>query len=260
MDLREPSQHDIAQSQVWKSTSGKHSPPSQRGKGNRRKGRRKRKPKERKPIQLSKDNMPALPKPPKKFWEDKETALRILVLTFNRADSLQRLLRSLREANYGENERIDLDIWIDKPEGNKPHDKETVSVAEHGEWKFGRRRVHLREENKGLAHQWINSWQDSMDPGIKWNQYSGINERAVMLEDDLVVSKFFWTYLKQCHDTYDSRPDFNGCTLQRASLCAENCPNLKGGPVEDGQVFFYPLVGSWGYSHTKTLYYVVFRL
>ena len=39
MDLREPSQHDIAQSQVWKSTSGKHSPPSQRGKGNRRKGR-----------------------------------------------------------------------------------------------------------------------------------------------------------------------------------------------------------------------------
>lgn len=176
LDLREPSRSDIQHSGVWKSTLGKHSPPTNRGRSKRRRRRK------RKPIPLPRKK--SAPKPPKKPWESRSIALRIIVLTYNRANSLQRLLRSLRDAQYGKDERIDLDIWIDKPEGNKPHDKATRNVAENsGEWKYGRKRVHLRKENKGLAYQWIHSWKDSLDPGIEWNDGGVIQEKCVILED-----------------------------------------------------------------------------
>ena len=77
-------------------------------------GSKKRRRRKRKLIPLPRVRAP--PKPPKKPWERKTIALRIIVLTHNRANSLQRLLRSLRDAQYGKDERIDLDIWIDKPE------------------------------------------------------------------------------------------------------------------------------------------------
>ena len=179
-DSRQPSRQDIQHSGVWKSTLGKHRPPTNRGRSSKRNERRRRR--RRKPIPLPRAR--AAPKPPKKPWERKSTTLRIIVLTYNRANSLERLLRSLRDAQYGKDERIDLDIWIDKPEGNKPHDAATRNVAENsGEWKYGRKRVHLREENKGLAYQWINSWKDSVEPEVKWINRETITEKCVILED-----------------------------------------------------------------------------
>lgn len=73
-------------------------------------------------------------------------------------------------------------------------------------------------------------------------------EKVVILEDDLAVSPHFWRWLRLCHAAYDGRPDFAGCTLQRASLCAKRCPDLHGGPAEASTNFMYPLLGTWGYS------------
>eukprot|EP00505_MAST-04D_sp_SCG-Rhode-Island_P000097 Stramenopile-MAST_4_protein_97 len=239
-DLREPSQSDIQHSSVWHSTMKHESPPKPKRK--RRHGRRP----VRKPIPLATKKDKALPKLKGPDYLKKKVALRIIVLTMNRVGSLSRLLRSLREADYV-GDRVDLDIFIDKPDG-KPIDEDILNVAKATRWDFGKKTIHENEENKGLAYQWINAWERSVDGGLKISGNQETTERAVILEDDLKVSVHFWKWLKKCHDTYLNRPDFAGCTLQRASLCLKACPNLKGGPVPDKTNFMYPLVGSWGFS------------
>ena len=69
-------------------------------------------------------------------------------------------------------------------------------------------------------------------------------------EDDLELSPFYWKWLKACHGAYGHRKDFAACSLQRAALCAADCPNLEGGPASATTNFMSPLVGSWGFSPT----------
>eukprot|EP00401_Gymnodinium_catenatum_P079622 CAMPEP_0117606372 /NCGR_PEP_ID=MMETSP0784-20121206/79678_1 /TAXON_ID=39447 /ORGANISM="" /LENGTH=315 /DNA_ID=CAMNT_0005409451 /DNA_START=36 /DNA_END=980 /DNA_ORIENTATION=- len=164
-------------------------------------------------------------------------ALRVIVLTCNRASSLRRLLESLTHADYF-GDRVDIDIWVDKEEG-KPLNAPTMDVASRLTWTAGAHKVHLRQENAGLKAQWTETWC-----GLTGHT----SERAVILEDDLEVSPHYWRWLKACHAAYEGRSDFSGCTLQRLNLCAKRCPDLKGGPQQATMNFMYPLVGSWGYS------------
>lgn len=241
-DNREPSQQDIQHSQVWKSTDGRKAKPPRHKK--KRKGHGRRPVRKPVPLPSTAQQVPALPAP---AYASKPVALRVIVLTMNRASALSRLLRSLRDAEYG-TDRIELDIWIDRPE-KKGIDDNVRSVADAMKWDHGKKTIHEQPENVGLAHQWIHSWDASVSAGLQMD----MEEEAVILEDDLQVSKYFWKWLKACHMAYANRPDFNGCTLQRASLCAaSNCKNnLKGGNVPDGTNFYYPLVGSWGFSPQK---------
>ena len=175
--------------------------------------------------------------------------LRILVLTYSRPKSLQRLLTSLNKADYRD-DTIHLDIWIDR-KTNQPPDEKTIRHSETTckQWQYGTCTVHVRSKNVGLQVQWLTSWNDSIQ---KMKSGAGLTkdtkEIALILEDDLKVSKHYWRWLKFCHASYGSRKDFAGCTLQRASLCAKRCAVLKGGPSNAGSNFMYPLLGSWGYS------------
>ena len=53
---------------------------------------------------------------------------------------------------------------------------------------------------------------------------------AIILEEDLEASPFFWRWLKEGHRQYAHRSDIAGFSLNRFRLCPRNCDNdtLKG--------------------------------
>ena len=197
-----------------------------------------------------------VPAPPRR--SSLEKSLRVLILTMNRPKSLERLLVSLKNAVYRKGEIVHVDIWIDKPSSKDARsDSNTVQTANafQKDWKVGTYAVHIREKNAGLAEQWLDAWRLSVaaakhPQGEADFTADSNHELAVFLEDDLEVSPYFSEWLRRCHAAYDYRPDFAACTLQRASLCAaDNChDNLKGGPKGATSNFFYPLLGTWGFS------------
>lgn len=171
----------------------------------------------------------------------RRSALRLIVLTVDRPRSLNRLLESLRQADFG-GDTIDLDIIVDKPKtGPSSSWLATIDIAHGAAWAHGRKAIRVREQFAGLRKQWFEAWIPHFD-----------SERALILEDDVQVSPYFWRWLKAAHDEFESDDSVAGFTLQRAQVCVKNdeCHGrtLDGGPVGDGESFAMPLVGSWGFS------------
>ena len=52
-----------------------------------------------------------------------------------------------------------------------------MKLGEEFDWPFGPKRVHLREDNIGLANQWYRAWNPQ-----------SLNEVAFIFEDDIEVS------------------------------------------------------------------------
>jgi len=67
---------------------------------------------------------------------------RLIVITFNRADSLSKLLRSL-DTLVLDGDRAALEIWIDRHRKNDV-DQRTLEVASAFKWKGGPTRVHVQ--------------------------------------------------------------------------------------------------------------------
>ncbi|KAK3599748.1 hypothetical protein CHS0354_037227 [Potamilus streckersoni] len=160
----------------------------------------------------------------------------IIAIVYDRATSLQRLLESLNNAYfYGDN--IDLHVWIDRSE-NGTIDSRTYMVARDFTFKHGQYYVHNQTCHVGIYGQWMGTWY----PGIS------SSEIAVILEDDLTVSPYFYKWLKVVHRKFDNRHDINGYSLQGISI--------KHGIDQDGfldvnkthKAFLYPILGTWGFS------------
>jgi len=167
-----------------------------------------------------------------------EPVFKVIVLTFNRSSSLQRLLTSLEEAVYN-GSNVDLDIFIDKPKDGTPLDEETLRVGVESTWSHGEKTVLARKVHAGLVAQWIDTWQPR----------AGMNDHVMLLEDDLEVSPWYFIWWRNAQRRYGHRPDIAGCTLQRGTLRARQT-TLKT-PLnvsETYETFLYPLVGSWGYA------------
>jgi len=69
---------------------------------------------------------------------------RVVVITFNRAVSLLKLLRSL-DTLILDGQRSALEIWIDRDRKNNV-DQQTLEVASAFQWKGGPTRVHVQVE------------------------------------------------------------------------------------------------------------------
>ena len=67
---------------------------------------------------------------------------RVIVITFNRADSLSKLLRSL-DTLVLDGHRAALEIWIDRDQMDCVH-SQTFEVASAFSWKGGPTRVHVQ--------------------------------------------------------------------------------------------------------------------
>ncbi|XP_060597005.1 uncharacterized protein LOC132750932 [Ruditapes philippinarum] len=163
--------------------------------------------------------------------------LRIIVLVYDRAKSLQRLLNSLNEAEYA-SDIIKLEIWIDRSEDGSV-DKITLQAAINFNYLHGDCEVIVHQHHVGIVGQWLTTWKPNITS----------NEIVVFLEDDVTVSKYFWKYLRMVHRKYDNRSDINGFALQgysRTFSLEHNITTLRG--PEDYTVFHFPVLGSWGFS------------
>ncbi len=121
----------------------------------------------------------------------------IVIIAYNRPDSLKRLLASLAGADYPKKERIPLVISIDQGDNAK-----VIEAAESFLWEYGEKSVICREANLGLK-------QHVLLCGDYTQTYDGV----IMLEDDLYVSPSFYAYASAALDFAEGKDDIGGVSL-----------------------------------------------
>lgn len=158
----------------------------------------------------------------------------IVVAAYNRVHSLQRLLRSLEQAIYPASP-VRLVISID---GGGSED--VVNLAEQFNWTHGDKQIIRHSEHLGLKAHILRC-------GDLTAEYGSI----ILLEDDLLVSKYFHNYSLKCLAFYDDDNRIAGISLYSYDI-AENGFHPFA-PVNDGaDAYFMQVASSWGQAWTGT--------
>lgn len=153
----------------------------------------------------------------------------LVVLAYDRPDSLRRVLGSIADANFGSRTRVPLVISIDHGGGN-----EVLRVAESFEWRYGEKQVIVRPEKLGMREHSLRCGDLSLDFGA-----------VIFLEDDSFVAPYFYQYALAAGDFFDSDPAIAGVSLY-AQLFNE-ITGLSFSPLEDGKdTFFIQSACTWG--------------
>lgn len=121
----------------------------------------------------------------------------IVAVGYNRPHTLKRLLDSLADAQY-EIEDITLVISIDKAQ----NEKDVKRVADEFEWKHGEKVVRTFEKRQGLRNHIIQCGDLSESYGA-----------VIILEDDILVSKGFYTYVCEALSYYNDVSSITGIAL-----------------------------------------------
>ena len=137
--------------------------------------------------------------------------LTIRVITMDRPESLQRMLNSLVAAHYL-GDIVHIEFHIDRPAASKTDISKYLAVrkiVEDFKWTQGSMKVFPEEVNAGIFKMWVKPFvQKSKDPSKL--------EILMVLEDDMVVSPFFYQWAKKVLLFYS--PDTSnlyGFTIQR---------------------------------------------
>ncbi|MBO4641766.1 MAG: glycosyltransferase [Bacteroidaceae bacterium] len=151
----------------------------------------------------------------------------IIAVTFNRIDSLQRLLASLEHAHY--TEEVSLIISVDKSDID-----EVASFANQYCWPHGEKMVVLQPRNLGLRSHMLSL-------GQHFSKFDAL----VVLEDDVSVSPAFYDYVKACFSRYSDDDRIAGISLYAHAVCNQN--DLPFIPAKsEFDVYFMHYAASWG--------------
>ena len=195
---------------------------------------------------------PPLFSPPTKVKQT-DFSLKIRVLTFDRFQSLSRLLTSLNEANYDGDASVAFEIAIDLPANMSNEEvveknQKVLQVAQAFQWRHGSSEVIMQTSHKGLVGQWTTGWQPA----------ASNLEVLLVLEDDTAVSPHFYLWTKKMIQTYYLDPEqydprMFGFALQlQHTILGETLKERYGSrKVHDlvpseSMLFRYQLVGTWG--------------
>lgn len=158
----------------------------------------------------------------------------IVVIAYNRPDSLKRVLDSLKKASYPEGVNPTLVISLDKCDTD-----DTVKVAREFEWTFGEKRVVEHPERLGLKKHVLSCGEFAKEYGS-----------IIVLEDDLYVSPAFYEYSCKALDFTKDDDRIGGVSLYnhlfnvhvREAFCA----------IDDGyDNWYFQLASSWGQAYTE---------
>lgn len=158
----------------------------------------------------------------------------IVIIGYNRHNSLKRLLKSLKNATY-ECKNIELIISLDRSDNHKVYD-----IANEFEWEHGEKIIIKHKQKLGLR-------EHVLICGDIVNDYDAI----VMLEDDLVVSESFYKFTLESVKYYNDDKKIGGISLY--SYRNSEFANLRTFiPTEDdSDVYFMNVPSSWGQIWTK---------
>jgi hypothetical protein len=121
----------------------------------------------------------------------------IVVVAYNRADSLNRILNSLLHSRNIDG--ADLIISIDN---RQPYNDDVREVADEFAWPFGAKEVRYQKEHLGLRKHIMRCGDLSM-------QYGSV----IILEDDLLVSPYFYDFAKASLAYYINDDTIGGISL-----------------------------------------------
>lgn len=171
------------------------------------------------------------------------------VITFDRPDSLSRLLAQLNKLDYGADcGHVRLTIAIDFPEEGADAEvlqrrSETVALAESFQFQHGEKVVLARSSHAGLVRQWVDAWKPEQDA-------SDQRPACMILEDDVVPSTLAWRWVREALAAYDGKTDrIASLGLQRPTLVPVHRSSRGLGtmpPDNVGQPFLYRLLATWG--------------
>ena len=160
--------------------------------------------------------------------EMKKGLITLVVVGYNRPDSIRRILGSLERADY-DYEDIRLVVSIDHSGM-----EEVVRTAEECVWSHGSKEIFYRPERLGLRKHIISC-------GDMTEKYGAV----MILEDDLFVSPDFYNYAMQALERYGDDPRIAGISLNtKRELLESPYPFF---PLHTGyDVYFQQFASSWG--------------
>lgn len=158
----------------------------------------------------------------------------IVVITYNRKSSLERLIDCLVDSYYI-GDTVDLIISIDRSNLFA----EINSYAEKVIWKYGKKFIQTFPKRLGLK-------KHVMECGKLLDIY----ENIIVLEDDLYVSKNFYQYTKLMIEKYNDNLDIAGISLY--NYPRNQYANLPFYPqIDQYDVYFMKVASSWGQVWSK---------
>lgn len=156
----------------------------------------------------------------------------IVAIGYNRPQCLKRLLESLSKAYYDRN--VDMIISIDNSGSN-----DVVEVARSFCWDFGAKRVETYPERLGLKKHILRC-------GNFTSEYTNL----IVFEDDLVVSRYFFSYVVSTVQKYSGDDRIAGIGLYSYDFC-QNSGYVFSPAVDGTDVFFIQHACSWGQVWTQ---------
>lgn len=160
----------------------------------------------------------------------------IVVVGYNRLKSMTRLLTSLKQADYPIND-VPLVISIDCS-----GDQELYSYVSDFEWPYGDKYVNIQNERLGLKNHIF-----------QCGDLSHYFNAIILLEDDLVVSRYFYNYTLKVLEKYSSDR-----RIAQISLYKNEYNGYVGLPfenIQDGSdVFLMQDVSTWGECWTYAMW------
>ncbi|WP_051554718.1 glycosyltransferase family 2 protein [Maribacter antarcticus] len=162
------------------------------------------------------------------------TKLAIVIVAYNRKNSLQRLLKSVGNASYPKAD-IPLIISIDCASDNY----DVVQVANAFKWKHGTKKVEYQKENLGLRNHIL-----------QCGAYAVTFGAAIILEDDLYVSPNYYQYTSEALQFANNKPYIAGISLYSHQFNVHSRSNFS--PLLDGyDNWYFQFASSWGQAWTK---------
>lgn len=160
----------------------------------------------------------------------------VIVIGYNRVDGVERLSRMLNEAIYDED--VDIIFSID----NSGVDT-VVDYAKDFVWKHGMKKIRTFTERQGLKRHILQC-------GDFLHDYEAI----AVLEDDVIVSKYYFMYMKAAYEQYNNDNRIAGISMYaygRNVLAGKTfTPSYTG-----FDAYFMQFAQSWGQVWLKRQWY-----
>lgn len=162
--------------------------------------------------------------------------LAIVIVAYNRLSAVARLMDSLLSAVYERN----VDLWFSFDYSDLQ--PKLIRYAESVEWAYGEKRIRAFNERQGLR-------QHVLSCGNLTEFYDAV----IVLEDDLEVSPYFFSYVSQTLDAYGFDSRIAGISLYKH--CFHPGVNRPFEPENNGaDVFAMQFAMSWGQCWTKEMW------
>lgn len=161
----------------------------------------------------------------------------IVVVAYNRAKALRRLLQVLEKAEYG-SDFVDVVVSIDYSGSQR----ELVDIAELWVWQHGRKIVRAFETRQGLrAHV------------LACGDLAYGYDAVIVLEDDLYVSRQFYRFAREAVTFYGNDPCVAGLSLYAPNM--NEMVERPFIPLRNGyDVYALQSAQSWGQCWTRKMW------